>query len=79
MARNQEDLVKLSEDTQRCLQIMGLKINANKSATNVDDARVCGNLLNDQNGYRYLGLWEDAKSHLMEENKEEVKEKPYQQ
>ena len=75
MARNQEDLVKLSEDTQRCLQIMGLKINANKSATNVDDDRVCGKLLNDQNGYRYLGLWEDAKSHLMEENKEKVKEK----
>src|SRR5699024_12782052 len=44
-------------------------VNQLKSASNIDNEQVYGNKLDDVTGYKYLGVLEDSRNMIKEENK----------
>ena len=57
---------------------MKLKVNENKSASNVENEETFGNKLEEIEeieGYKYLGILEDSKSIIKEENKQILEER----
>nr|XP_027202540.1 uncharacterized protein LOC113796462 [Dermatophagoides pteronyssinus] len=68
-------LESMCELTNQSLLTMGLKINQDKSNTNVTSDRVVGGFLNETNTYKYLGIVENSESQIVEQNKFILKDK----
>lgn len=75
VASDSSTLVELCQHTNECLQQMGLKVNRQKSASNIENDKVFGEKIDDVEGYKYLGLLEDSRSVIKSENKEKIMEK----
>ena len=69
LAKSEDALVELCRVTGQCLNKMSLKVNQRKSASNIDNGAVFGNKIDDEFGYKYLGVLEDGQSEIMPENK----------
>ncbi|MDE5978285.1 MAG: reverse transcriptase family protein [Turicibacter sp.] len=75
LARDEDALKDLCHCTRVCLDIMGFRLNEEKSANNVGIEEAFGKQLDDQKGYKYLGILEDSKNAIKEENKSIIREK----
>ena len=51
------------------MQQSGVEVNQNKSASNIEDEEVYGEKVDDAQGYKYLGILEDSRNLMKEENK----------
>ncbi|OTF71712.1 hypothetical protein BLA29_002093, partial [Euroglyphus maynei] len=60
------------DDSLTCL---GLKINQQKSASNIESDQVFGEMLDDERGYKYLGILEGSRNEIKNENKQIIIEK----
>ena len=68
LSANENNLEQLCLYTRDCLDMMGFKINQQKSASNIESEIVFGNMI-DEAGYKYMGFLEDARNVIKTENK----------
>lgn len=73
----EEELIDMCQLTARCLKQMNLNINETKSASNIDSNQVFGNVVDDNIGYKYLGILEDSSSIAKIENKNIIRQRIY--
>lgn len=57
------------------LEKMGFETNNQKSASNVESENVFGQVVDDHNGYKYLGVLEDHNNVIKQENKDIIASK----
>nr|XP_027204724.1 uncharacterized protein LOC113798392 [Dermatophagoides pteronyssinus] len=69
-ARDDQSLKEICWYVSDSLEKLGLKINQQKSASNIESAQVFGDMLDDEKGYKYLGILEDSRNMIKEENKQ---------
>lgn len=74
-AKDEETLVDLCRTTNECLGRMKLQVNQEKSASNVDNDLTFGSKLDDAKGYKYLGVLEDSRNIIKEDNKRILEER----
>jgi hypothetical protein len=72
VAKTKETIKSMTEKTKWCLNKVGLKINTEKSATNREPCTEHVTKLEFNEGYRYLGVLENAKSVIMKETKDNI-------
>ncbi|KAI5150637.1 hypothetical protein ENBRE01_1615 [Enteropsectra breve] len=61
--------------TNKYFSELGMKINEMKSAKNTESEKIFGKILNEENGYKYLGILENSSGVKTEEVKKQIKEK----
>ncbi|XP_040066760.1 uncharacterized protein LOC120840341 [Ixodes scapularis] len=73
LADTEETLMRLCGLTKtkqkKTLCEMALKVNQQKSASNVGNSGVFGGVVDDHRGYKYLGILEDSRNVVKDENK----------
>ena len=72
-AISQNQLELACSVTAECLKKMSLKVNQNKSSSNVISEDVFGDCLGEKEHYKYLGVYEDQSNFATEQNKRKVK------
>lgn len=77
IANNQSDLNSLCKLTNEIFESIGLSINEQKSANNTGDIESFGDMVNDDIGYKYLGILEDSNNLFHENNKIAIREKVF--
>jgi len=75
LATTEETLVELCRHTDECLRKMKMTVNQSKSASNVNNEETFGDKLDDITGYKYLGVLEDSRNVIKEENKTILEER----
>lgn len=75
LAKDERTLKKLCACTKESLEVIGFNINQAKSASNIDDEQVFGRVVDDQNGYKYMGILENSANTVMEANKIIIRDK----
>ncbi|KAI5150893.1 hypothetical protein ENBRE01_1768 [Enteropsectra breve] len=74
-ARNEKALEQICTQIERYLTLIGFTINQSKSAKNVESEKVFGRMIDELNGYKYLGILEGAKEVKTQLVKENIREK----
>ena len=74
LARSEDTLVALAGSTKAFLQRIGLEVNSSKSATNVQRCSDAARYLEENEGYKYLGVLEDRHSLIQPETKTRIVE-----
>ena len=74
-AETGKELENLCVTAEECLDKMSLNINQQKSASNIISERTFGDLLNDVEGYKYLGILEDSTNTIKQSNKHIISRK----
>ncbi|XP_040072198.1 uncharacterized protein LOC120844471 [Ixodes scapularis] len=71
LADTEETLIRLCGLTKKKKTVcqMGLKVNLQKSASNVGNNGVFGGMVDDHRGYKYLGTLKDSRNVVKDENK----------
>ncbi|OIR56341.1 MAG: uncharacterized protein A8A55_2913, partial [Amphiamblys sp. WSBS2006] len=77
-ARDKETLAELLHEAKSTLQVIGLEINHEKSATNEKTTEQYARLMREEEGYKYLGVCEDTDSNETPETKQQIMEKVLQ-
>uniref|UniRef100_A0A6P6YDL4 Uncharacterized protein LOC113797228 n=1 Tax=Dermatophagoides pteronyssinus TaxID=6956 RepID=A0A6P6YDL4_DERPT len=75
LAKDEQDLQELCFYTKSCLKQMGFQVNEQKSASNIDSEQAFGEEIDNEKGYKYLGVLEDSRNVFKEENKKLIEEK----
>ena len=73
LAEDECELKKLSDDTNKFLNQIGMEINREKSASNSEQCENLAKILGEHESYKYLGILETRNSIISEETKNDLK------
>ena len=74
-AKNEESLMELCEFTKDAFDCIGLKVNHQKSASNIESDKIFGSKIDNKNGYKYLGILDNSHNVALRKNKILLEEK----
>ena len=76
-SRNEEGAISLLTESQKFFKNVGLEINRDKSATNAETCKSIAAEISTREGYKYLGITENAQNETSPVTWERVKEEMY--